>query len=194
MDTSTRRVSYLKLLWGLCLALACSVIISIALAALVLNNATYFVNPLSPSIPGCPILLPSGVWMVYISPVIYEFLVFILTFWKIWKMNKEHNVTPLAQRLARNGTLYFALLLAVVTVVCVGGATDSVDFAFSGSGIAGALSSVVCSRMALSLHVFSQSSRQNCASARSNPEFVVEQNASIPLGCVSLKGGSELEP
>ncbi|CAE6412562.1 unnamed protein product [Rhizoctonia solani] len=94
-----------RLLWGLLFALACSVVYSTVITALTLNKAIYLVNPLKypvPSLsPGCPILLPWGTWLIYLAPVIYELLVFILTAWKMWKMNKENKTTPLAQRLAR---------------------------------------------------------------------------------------------
>ncbi|KAG8699865.1 hypothetical protein FRC08_005067 [Ceratobasidium sp. 394] len=137
------------------------------------------VNPLPAVFSGCVMIFPRGIWTLYILPIAWEWAVFGLTIWKICKLKESYGATPLMQRLADNGIAYFVVLLLLFLFLCIGGSIDQMKIASNGSGFIAAISSIVCSRVIISLHELKdkQYAQQGSGSPESAGRFV----AVVPL-------------
>ncbi|CAE6389829.1 unnamed protein product [Rhizoctonia solani] len=63
------------------------------------------------------------------------------------------------QTLAQNGMVYFAALVVLMVLACIGGTIETVKIASNASGVLSAISSVVCSRMIFSLYRITRKER-----------------------------------
>ncbi|KAG9091421.1 hypothetical protein FRC06_000577 [Ceratobasidium sp. 370] len=133
-----------------------ALIITIFIVKLAMDEVAYFSNPLPDVFTGCLILLPRRVWTIYVIPLIYDTTLFGMTVHRIWILSKEYGSTPLMGRLAKNGALHSAVLIALMLFSCLGGTSEAVKIASNASGILGATSSVVCSRIIFSLHALAE--------------------------------------
>ncbi|KAG8683707.1 hypothetical protein FRC08_014124 [Ceratobasidium sp. 394] len=99
-----------------------------------MDEAAYFPNPLPEVFTGCLILLPRRVWTIYIVPLFYDTTMFAMTVHRIWVPSKEFGSTPLMGRLAKNGALHSAVLIALMLFSCLGGTSEAVKIASNASG------------------------------------------------------------
>ncbi|CAE6398674.1 unnamed protein product [Rhizoctonia solani] len=141
-----------RVIWILCGGLGGSVISGIVIVKLLLDRTTFLDNPLPNIFSGCIVMIPDYVWILYIVPLIYESSLFFLTIWRIYGLSKDFGATPLMQTLAHNGTTYFATLVGIMILACIGGTIQPVKIAANASGVLSAMSSVICSRMIFSLY------------------------------------------
>ncbi|KAG8713464.1 hypothetical protein FRC08_013217, partial [Ceratobasidium sp. 394] len=66
--------------------------------------------------------------------MIYESTVFTLTLWRIVKLSRECGSSPLLQRLAENGVLYFAVLVVLMLFAVIGDRIGGIRLPSNGSG------------------------------------------------------------
>ncbi|QRV78428.1 hypothetical protein RhiJN_06443 [Ceratobasidium sp. AG-Ba] len=132
----------------------CTVGYAFVSVTLLAQKNIYLVNPLPSVFSGCVMIFPEGIWKIYILPIAWEWTVFGLTIWKIWNLQESYGATPLMQRLAQNGIAYFVVLLLLFLFLTIGGSIEQIKIASNGSGFVVAISSVVCSRVIISLHEF----------------------------------------
>ncbi|KAG8728563.1 hypothetical protein FRC12_021647, partial [Ceratobasidium sp. 428] len=135
---NSKRVLYM-LLFGLSISVA----LSIVFAKLAMDRIVYLDNP-APSVltNGCVISVPSTMWTIYVAPLVYDSILFIMTVRRVWAMSKEYGSTPLMTRLAENGALHAGVLVVAVLFACIGNKIESTKIASSGSSIFGAMPSV----------------------------------------------------
>ncbi|QRV88572.1 F-box-like domain protein [Ceratobasidium sp. AG-Ba] len=179
-------------LWVLSAGLIVNVVVSAVLVKVLIDNVVFVANPLPEVLSGCLVILPSYTWSIYILPMIYESTVFCLTVWKAWKIRKGSGATPLTRRLAENASRYFVVLLAISLFSSLGTTNPKLEVAANVSGIYSSLSSVVCSRVIISLYEFgtqekSQFSASAGGTANSNPTFELPLSA-LPYAKTSRTG------
>ncbi|KAG9079014.1 hypothetical protein FS749_008911 [Ceratobasidium sp. UAMH 11750] len=146
-----------------------------------MDEAAYFPNPLPEVFTGCLILLPRRVWTIYIVPLFYDTTMFAMTVHRIWVLSKEFGSTPLMGRLAKNGALHSAVLIALMLFSCLGGTSEAVKIASNASGVLGAISSVVCSRIIFSLHALAEEeAKDRCPTSRGGTTGV-ETRFAVPM-------------
>ncbi|KAG9086479.1 hypothetical protein FRC07_013078, partial [Ceratobasidium sp. 392] len=91
-----------------------------------------------------------------------------MTVRRVWVLSKEYGSTPLMTRLAENGALHSGVLVVLMMFACIGGRTETVRIASNGSGVLGAMSSVVCSRIIFSLHTLVDGEKKQSLPATSD--------------------------
>ncbi|KAG8739808.1 hypothetical protein FRC10_005153 [Ceratobasidium sp. 414] len=166
------------------------VLVALATAALVevkfqVNNNTYIESPgISSATLVCSY---SYAWIPYLFSLAYESVIFALTLWKTWKLSQEFGAMGLANRLLIDGSLYYAFVLVVLLFCCVGSTFESFRRAAVTSGFMVSMTSLMCNRMILSLHVFTDQARE---AGQKLPTIAVETDHGHPtvrneLGVVS---------
>ncbi|CAE6453830.1 unnamed protein product [Rhizoctonia solani] len=153
----------------------------------------FLVNPLPSIFSGCIIIIPDYAWILYITALVYESTLFFLTIWRIYILSKEFGTSPLMQTLARNGMAYFATLVGLMILACIGGTIPTVKIAANASGVLTAISSVVGSRMIFSLYQITNKERQERqaiadAGARSETNGGIATQFVIPLQSMASTG------
>ncbi|QRW25539.1 F-box-like domain protein [Rhizoctonia solani] len=103
---------------------------------------------------GCFVVLPSNIWLAYLSGVLYESLVFGLLVWRIWRLSSGVGLTPLMKQLLKHGASFFAVNFGLMLLSCVGSGYSETIILVNVSGILTALSSIMCSRIFFSMHQF----------------------------------------
>ncbi|CAE6421315.1 unnamed protein product [Rhizoctonia solani] len=141
-----------RMVWVLFGGLVGAVASGIVIIKVLLDRTHFLDNPLPNIFSGCVVVLPDYVWILYTMPLVYESTLFCLTIWRIYILSKDFGSTPLMQTLARSGMAYFATLVVLMILACIGGTIQTVKIAANASGVLSAMSSVVCSRMIFSLH------------------------------------------
>ncbi|KAG8713465.1 hypothetical protein FRC08_013218 [Ceratobasidium sp. 394] len=147
----------------------------------------YLENPLPNIVSGCVLILPSRAWTMYIAPMIYEFTVFTLTLWRIFRLSREFGSSTLMHRVAENGILYFAVLLVLILFSGIGGGIDRIKLASNGSGILAALSSVVCSRIMFSLYALRAEDARNLSQSG---DYETDADAQFAIPMTVMNGDS----
>ncbi|KAH7333581.1 hypothetical protein B0J17DRAFT_709213 [Rhizoctonia solani] len=146
--------------WMLFGGLVGTVVASGVIIKFILDGTMFLVNPLPSIFSGCIIIIPDYAWILYITALVYESTLFFLTIWRIYILGKEFGASPLMQTLARNGMAYFATLVGLMILACIGGTIQTVKIAANASGVLTAVSSVVGSRMIFSLYQITNKERQ----------------------------------
>ncbi|KAJ1300738.1 hypothetical protein OPQ81_002381 [Rhizoctonia solani] len=123
-----------RLVWILLGGLVGAVISGIVIVKFLLDRTQFLDNPLPNIFSGCVVLVPDYVWILYIMPLVYESSLFVLTIWRIYDLSKDFGATPLMRTLARNGIAYFATLVVLMILACVGGTIQTVKIAANASG------------------------------------------------------------
>ncbi|CAE7149758.1 unnamed protein product [Rhizoctonia solani] len=149
-----------RVVWVLFGGLICAVIAGIVIIKFLLDRTAFLNNPLPNVFSGCVVMVPDYVWVLYIVPLMYESTLFLFTIWRIYALSKDFESTPLMQTLGQNGMAYFATLVALMVLACVGGTIQTVKIAANASGVLSAISSVVGSRMIFSLYRITHKERQ----------------------------------
>ncbi|KAG9094498.1 hypothetical protein FS749_012347 [Ceratobasidium sp. UAMH 11750] len=126
-------------------------------------------------------------WTMYIAPMIYEFTVFTLTLWRIFRLSREFGSSTLMHRVAENGILYFAVLLVLILFSGIGGGIDRIKLASNGSGILAALSSVVCSRIMFSLYALRAEDARNLSQSG---DYETDADAQFAIPMTVMNGDS----
>ncbi|KAG8697210.1 hypothetical protein FRC08_006671 [Ceratobasidium sp. 394] len=144
------------LLAGLCASSALSIVFFN-----VTNDKVIFLdNPTSGVFTdGCLVIHPSTMWMNYLSYVIFDAILFMLTAWRVWVSSREFGSTPLMQRLVENGALHSGVLAVLIVFACAGGTINTLSIP-STAGLIWGMSSVVCSRNIFSLHTLAEEERR----------------------------------
>ncbi|CAE7081446.1 unnamed protein product [Rhizoctonia solani] len=105
-------------------------------------------NPAPDIIPGCLFGgLSKWSWVPYLGSTLYETLLFILTIYKAYTVEYE---LPIINRLYRDGTYYFVVVLAANIFTMAGSKVRLISGCATGSGFLGSIMSAMCSRMLLS--------------------------------------------
>ncbi|QRW26474.1 F-box-like domain protein [Rhizoctonia solani] len=173
-----------RVIWVLCGGLIGAVVSGVVIVKFLLDRTMFLDNPFPTVFSGCVVMVPDYVWILYIVPLIYESSLFFLTIWRIYGLSKDFGATPLMQTLARNGMTYFATLVGIMILACIGGTIPPVKIAANGSGVLSAMSSVVCSRMIFSLYRISDKElreRQVSSRSRDDPDEGIIPHFAIPL-------------
>ncbi|KAG8751984.1 hypothetical protein FRC12_012168 [Ceratobasidium sp. 428] len=147
-----------------------------------MDRVIYLNNPV-PSVftNGCVVILPSTMWMIYIVPVIYDSVLFIMTVRRVWILSQDYGSTPLMTRLAENGALHSGVLVVLMMFACIGGRTETLRIASNGSGVLGAMSSVVCSRIIFSLHTLADGEKKQSLPATSEGTTAGDIHFEVPM-------------
>ncbi|KAG8725829.1 hypothetical protein FRC12_024002 [Ceratobasidium sp. 428] len=166
------------LLCGLC----ASVALTAVFVKLTMDEVVYLNNP-APSIftNGCVAILPPTMWKIYVVPLIYDSILFVMTVRRVWVLSKEYGSTPLMTRLAENGALHTGVLVVLMMFACAGSRTESIKIASNGSGILGAMSSVVCSRIIFSLHTLADREKQQSLPATADEGGTRSGRFEVPM-------------
>ncbi|CAE6432104.1 unnamed protein product [Rhizoctonia solani] len=120
--------------WMLSGALVVAVISGVVIIKFLLDRTIFLDNPLPNIFSGCVVVVPDYVWILYIMPLIYESTLFFLMIWRIYTLTKDCEASPLMQTLARNGMAYFATLVGLMILACIGGTIPTVKIAANASG------------------------------------------------------------
>ncbi|KDN44962.1 hypothetical protein RSAG8_05135, partial [Rhizoctonia solani AG-8 WAC10335] len=121
---------------------------SIVLLQLQASAAHLMKNPAPELISGCPTTINPLAFVPYLPPFVGETILFILTVYKPWKMNRQ-VMTPLTSRLILHGTQYYVVVFATLVFIVVGSLFPRANHVVNGSGLV-AVWSIVCSRLILS--------------------------------------------
>ncbi|CAE6334853.1 unnamed protein product [Rhizoctonia solani] len=107
-------------LWLLIPALFLTVGHALAQVTMNIGKTSYLANPLPGVLEGCFVILPSNIWLAYLSGVLYETLVFGLLVWRIWRLSSGFGLTPLMKQLLKHGASFFAVNFGLMLISCVG--------------------------------------------------------------------------
>lgn len=146
-------------LWLLIPALILTVGHALAQVTLNIGKTLYLANPFPGVLEGCLVLLPSKIWLAYLSGVLYESLVFGLLVWRIWRLTSGVGLTPLLGQLLKHGASFFAVNFGLMIISCVGSGYSKTIIIVNVSGVLTALSSLMCSRIFFSLYEFANMDR-----------------------------------
>ncbi|KAG8715623.1 hypothetical protein FRC08_010335 [Ceratobasidium sp. 394] len=155
---------------------------------LAMDEAAYFPNPLPDVFTGCLILLPQRMWTIYVVPLFYDTVMFAMTVHRIWILSREFGSTPLMGRLAKNGALHSAVLIALLLFSCIGSTSEVVKIASNGSGVLGVISSIVCSRIMFSLHALAEEEKRNRFPTSRGGTTGVETRFAVPMSDLDTFG------
>ncbi|KAG8697209.1 hypothetical protein FRC08_006670 [Ceratobasidium sp. 394] len=100
---------------------------------------------------------------------------------KVWVSSREFGSTPLMQRLVENSTLHFGVLIVLLLFACVASTTKTLNVPPNASGIIGAISSVVCSRIIFSLLTFADEEGTQGLTELTGRYVSGELGAAIPM-------------
>ncbi|CAE6357443.1 unnamed protein product [Rhizoctonia solani] len=132
-----------------------------ALTQVTLNigKTVYLSNPLPGVLEGCLVILPTNIWLAYLSGVLYESLVFGLLVWRIYRLSNGVGLTPLLMQLLKHGASFFAVNFGLMLISCVGSGYSKTIIVVNVSGVLTALSSIMCSRIFFSMYQFANLER-----------------------------------
>ncbi|KAJ1308067.1 hypothetical protein OPQ81_002133 [Rhizoctonia solani] len=147
---------YFRKPWVLALLIILGVLISLPPILVILvafkQDVHIKQNPAPDLIPGC---LFGGIskwsWVAYLGNTLYETLLFALTIYKVYTVEYE---LPIINRLYRDGTCYFVVVLGANVFTMVGSKIPLLSGCATGSGFLGSIMSAMCSRMLLSTKSF----------------------------------------
>ncbi|KAG9127905.1 hypothetical protein FRC07_007751 [Ceratobasidium sp. 392] len=171
-----------RILYALLAGLCTSITLTAVFVKLAMDKVIYLKNPV-PAVftHGCVAILPSSMWMIYVVPLIYDTTLFLMTVRRVWVLSKEYGSSPLMTRLAENGALHSGVLVVLMMFACVGSKTETIKIASNGSGIVGAMSSVVCSRIIFSLHTFADGEKKQSLPATADEDSVKGAHFQVPM-------------
>lgn len=119
---------------------------SLVLLQMRARGSKFVPNPDPELISGCTLnTSPLGTG-AYIGPFIYETCLFFMTVYKTWKISQA----PLMQRLMRDGSRYYIIVLATLLFIGLGSFNKQMRRAVIGSGLLAAMVSSMCTRLILS--------------------------------------------
>ncbi|KAG8783048.1 hypothetical protein FRC12_020151 [Ceratobasidium sp. 428] len=146
-----KMVLFWLLLGQTCLALPA--LIEIKLQA---DHNMYLGNPAPGVLTGCVVRLTSFAWVPYVFALVHESAIFGLTIWKTWRLNREFGSMALTTQLTLDGSLYYIGLLLLLLFCCWGVTFEVLKIGTSASGFVVAMNSIMCNRMIVSLHIFTE--------------------------------------
>ncbi|KAH7322119.1 hypothetical protein B0J17DRAFT_684279 [Rhizoctonia solani] len=150
-----------RVVWMLAGGLVGTGVASSIIINLLVNRTMFLDNPLPGIFSGCVAIAPNYMWTLYIVPLVFEATLFFSTVWRIYTLSKDFGSTsPLMKTLAQNGMAYFAALVGLMILACIGGTIQAVKIAANISGALTATSSVVGSRMIFSLYQLNERERR----------------------------------
>lgn len=115
-------------------------------------------NPAPDVIPGCMFSGASKwTWIPYVGSTLYESLLFGLTVYKVY--NAEYEL-PIINRLYRDGTCYYVVVLAANIFTMVGSRIPLASGCATGSGFLGSIMATMCNRILLSTKSFETERRE----------------------------------
>ncbi|KAG8697668.1 hypothetical protein FRC08_006380 [Ceratobasidium sp. 394] len=138
----------------------------------------YLGNTYSGLLSGCVIIPPSKAWVPYVFLFVFETVVFLLALRKAIQLSSPFGTTPLVEHLLEDGSFFYVAILLVVLFTSIGGAMPTLRMAAVASGFYTAFSSVLCSRMIFSLHIFSRS------------DLTTTGSGTVPLGTFGIGGST----
>ncbi|KAF8598361.1 hypothetical protein BDV93DRAFT_561404 [Ceratobasidium sp. AG-I] len=110
------------------------------------EKSKFVPNPAPEVISGCTQRTSLLGTSAYLGPLIYETGIFIMTVYKTWKITR----TPLLQRLMRDGSKYYLMVLCTLLLIAIGSFDSRTRRAVLSSGLLTAVTSSMCSRLLLS--------------------------------------------
>ncbi|KAH7336852.1 hypothetical protein B0J17DRAFT_665097 [Rhizoctonia solani] len=135
-------------------AAACLVILHLDMA-----RATLIPNPMPSLITGCLTILPRRISLVpYLIGLSLDTAIFLATWYRTWKLNRNGIRIPLIRCLMRDGLFYYVLNCASLFISIALGLNADINNVAVGSGYIIAVHSTLCSRILLSLRVFNAES------------------------------------
>ncbi|QRW09002.1 F-box-like domain protein [Ceratobasidium sp. AG-Ba] len=119
-----------------------------------LMKSQWIPNPAPDVITAC-LFTPNPIaFLPYITGLLYETLIFSLTVYKTWKLNRQSMTTPLIIRLFTDGSSYYVVVVLSGIFTCLGALHPLISGAAIGSGWLLAMMSSMCSRLILSTRAF----------------------------------------
>ncbi|CAE6482287.1 unnamed protein product [Rhizoctonia solani] len=143
---------------------------------------------------GCVVRIPPTVWRPFVSPLVYETFIIILT---VVKVSLTPNRAPLVMRLLLDGTLYYVVVVAVLLLTTIGAAYAPTRPLVIGSGFHTACISIGCSRLVLSLHSWAYETKRRSLAHTSQHganKLRLDHNSNSSLTTPFLKGSVSVQP
>ncbi|KAG8692395.1 hypothetical protein FRC09_011218 [Ceratobasidium sp. 395] len=109
-------------------------------------------------------------WKIYVVPLIYDSILFVMTVRRVWVLSKEYGSTPLMTRLAENGALHTGVLVVLMMFACAGSRTESIKIASNGSG-----------RIIFSLHTLADREKQQSLPATAGEDAISSVRFEVPM-------------
>ncbi|CAE6422262.1 unnamed protein product [Rhizoctonia solani] len=119
----------------------------------------YIKNPAPELISGCLVRFSSTAWVPYVLALLYESIIFGMTLWKTWALKARFGSRTLTSQLLRDGSLYYIVVLVVLTLCSLGTQIEEFKAAALASGFIVAMNSIMCNRMILSMHAFNEETK-----------------------------------
>ncbi|CUA68258.1 hypothetical protein RSOLAG22IIIB_07788 [Rhizoctonia solani] len=119
-----------------------------------LMSVHWIPNPAPDYISACLFSPNRLAFLPYITGLIYETLLFLLTLFKTWRLSQNRMIAPLMTRLLKDGSCYYLVVLLFGLFSCVGALNSKLAGAAIGSGSLSVVMSCMCSRMILSTRSF----------------------------------------
>jgi len=142
------RSSVVKII--LCCAFVLHVVVSVVID-IVNERGLKQKHKIQPGTPhGCSFAPLKTFWTAFIMDFVFDALVFVLAVYKAWQLRNE-SFTPLVNYLMHASTAYFVAMTSAL-VISTAVAFYPIGRVFGPSGVTLAVTSVLCSRMLLSLH------------------------------------------
>ncbi|CAE6461001.1 unnamed protein product [Rhizoctonia solani] len=131
----------------------------IAILHLDTARATYIPNIMPDLITGCLTILPKRITLVpYLIGLSLDTAIFLATWYRTWKLNRNGIRIPLISCLMRDGLFYYVFNCASLLISIGLGMNSKINNVAVGSGYIIAIHSTLCSRILLSLRVFNAES------------------------------------
>ncbi|KAH7338719.1 hypothetical protein B0J17DRAFT_717164 [Rhizoctonia solani] len=119
-----------------------------------LMTSHWIPNPAPDVISACLFTSNKLAFLPYITGLLYETLLFLLTVFKTWRLSRSRMFTPLMTRLLRDGSCYYIVVFLFGLFSCLGALHPKLAGAAIGSGTLPVVMSCMCSRLILSTRSF----------------------------------------
>jgi len=138
----------------LLLCLAASYGTSIVVAALDVKTSKQLLSPAPLVITGCLFDDPQYFYVPFVCSLAVETILFILMFARTFKILRSGLSVPLAVKMHKDGTAYYALVLASLLFTVIGNYIEGLTVIASTSHLVVAVHACACSRLVLCLRCY----------------------------------------
>ncbi|CAE6387288.1 unnamed protein product [Rhizoctonia solani] len=99
-----------------------------------LMSSHWVPNPAPDLISACTFTPNKLAFLPYVTGILYETLLFILTVFKTWRLSRNRMFTPLMIRLLKDGSCYYIVVMLFGLFSCLGTLSPKLAGAAIGSG------------------------------------------------------------
>ncbi|KAF8603529.1 hypothetical protein BDV93DRAFT_523300 [Ceratobasidium sp. AG-I] len=152
-------VMWYKDLWVLIALLASFFTLQIASISMLIPGVymmSAIENPLPGILTGCAVPFTAKVHWIWplLCGLIYETILFGLTIYQAWRLNRERIRAPILTHLVLDGVLYFLVVFTVALLTIIGTTNPKTLRAAIGSGMFPGVTSAMCCRLVLRLRSY----------------------------------------